>query len=116
MSALAPSPARTAQADPRAGFAGPAWLAVAIVATLPLFWFGLAGLADAWSRPEFSHGPVIPLLSFYLFLREMKAVPPIPATGAPVADRWPGSASSSSRSPSPPSATSSASTTWSSTR
>jgi exosortase D (VPLPA-CTERM-specific) len=90
MSALAPSPARTAQADPRAGFAGPAWLAVAIVATLPLFWFGLAGLADAWSRPEFSHGPVIPLLSFYLFLREMKAVPPVPATGAPVADRWPG--------------------------
>ena len=33
---------------------------------------------------EFSHGPVIPVLSFYLFLREMKFVPP--AT-APVTDR-----------------------------
>ena len=60
---------------------------LACLATLPLFWFGLVGLADAWSRPEFSHGPVIPLLSFYMFLREMKAVPP---PTAPVADRWPG--------------------------
>ncbi len=66
---------------------GAAWLAFAVVGTLPLFWYGLVGLADAWARPEFSHGPVIPVLSFYMFLREMKAVPP-PAH--PVADRWPG--------------------------
>ncbi len=66
---------------------GAFWLLAATLAALPLFRFGLAGLAEAWSRPEFSHGPVIPVLSFYLFLREMKAVPP-PA--APVADRWPG--------------------------
>jgi exosortase D (VPLPA-CTERM-specific) len=63
------------------------WLALAILSTLPLFWIGLTGLAEAWSRPEFSHGPVIPLLSFYMFLREMKAVPPPEAS---VADRWPG--------------------------
>ena len=67
--------------------AGPAWLALAILATLPLFWLRAPGLAEAWSRPEFSHGPVIPCLSFYMFLRELKAVPP--AT-APVTDRWPG--------------------------
>lgn len=67
--------------------AGAAWLAFAIIATLPLFRFGLAGLAEAWSKPEFSHGPVIPVLSFYMFLREMKAVPP---PGQPVTDRWPG--------------------------
>ena len=66
---------------------GAAWLAFAVVGTLPLFWYGLVGLADAWARPEFSHGPVIPVLSFYMFLREMKAVPP-PAH--PVTDRWPG--------------------------
>lgn len=71
------------------GIAGAAWLLVAVVATLPLFGFGLAGLAEAWARPEFSHGPVIPVLSFYMFLREMKAVPPLPA-GTPVPDRWPG--------------------------
>ena len=64
---------------------GPAWLALAVLATLPLFGFGLRGLAEAWARPEFSHGPVIPVLSFYLFLHELKRVPP-----APAADRWPG--------------------------
>ena len=70
-----------------AGGTGPFWLAFAILAGLPLFFLGLAGLAEAWARPEFSHGPVIPLLSFYLFLREMRAVPPVPG---PVGDRWPG--------------------------
>jgi exosortase D (VPLPA-CTERM-specific) len=69
----------------RLGLAGPAWLALAVLATLPLFGLGLRGLAEAWARPEFSHGPVIPVLSFYLFLHELKRVPP-----APAADRWPG--------------------------
>ena len=64
--------------------AGLAWFLVAILAALPLFWIGFTGLAAAWSRPEYSHGPVIPLLSFYMFLREMREVPP--ATG-PVTDR-----------------------------
>jgi exosortase D (VPLPA-CTERM-specific) len=66
---------------------GVAWFALAIVSTLPLFWFGFTGLASEWAKPEFSHGPIIPLLSFYMFLREMKFVPP-PA--GPVTDRWPG--------------------------
>lgn len=65
------------------------WLALAVTSALPLFWFGLAGLAEEWARPEFSHGPVIPVLSFYMFLRETKALPP--AKG-PVTDRWPGAA------------------------
>jgi exosortase len=73
--------------DSLAALAGPAWLAFAVLATLPLFAFGLTGLAEAWSRPEFSHGPVIPCLSFYMFLHELKAVPP---ASAPVTDRWPG--------------------------
>jgi exosortase D (VPLPA-CTERM-specific) len=87
MSSATPSApsAGTAGVAPRP--AGAAWLGFAILATLPLFWFGLVGLAEAWSRPEFSHGPVIPLLSFYMFLREMKAVPP---PQAPPGDRWPG--------------------------
>ncbi|MGH9270616.1 MAG: exosortase, partial [Ilumatobacteraceae bacterium] len=65
------------------------WLGLAVVSTLPLFWFGFHGLAQEWSRPEFSHGPVIPALSFYMFLRECKFVPP---PSAPVTDRWPGAA------------------------
>lgn len=67
--------------------AGMVWFFLAIVSALPLFRLGLSGLASEWARPEYSHGPVIPVLSFYMFLREMKFVPP-PA--APVTDRWPG--------------------------
>lgn len=70
-----------------ANWQGVFWLALAVVSTLPLFWFGFNGLAREWARPEFSHGPVIPILSFYMFLRELKFMPP-PAT--PVTDRWPG--------------------------
>ena len=82
---------RTMAAEAAAGWnpAGVFWLAVAVVATLPLFGFGLAGLAAAWTRPEYSHGPVIPILSFYMFLHELKAVPPAP-DGARVGNRWPG--------------------------
>ena len=56
--------------------AGTAWFILTVLSALPLFWFGLAGLADEWARPEYSHGPVIPVLSFYMYLRELKAVPP----------------------------------------
>lgn len=66
---------------------GPFWFLFCVLAALPLFWFGLTGLATAWARPEFSHGPIIPILSFYMYLREMKAVPP---PSAPVTDRTPG--------------------------
>ena len=72
-----------AEFNPRGVF----WFAVAVVAALPLFWLGFRGLAVEWTRPEYSHGPIIPILSFYMFLREAKAVPP---PSAPVTDRWPG--------------------------
>jgi exosortase D (VPLPA-CTERM-specific) len=78
-----PLPALPAQATSLRGLL---WLGLAVVSALPLFFLGLEGLAAAWSTPEYSHGPVIPLLSFYMFLKEMKAVPPAVA----VADRWPG--------------------------
>jgi exosortase D (VPLPA-CTERM-specific) len=61
--------------------------ALCCLGALPLFWSGLIHLGEAWSRPEYSHGPVIPMLSFYMFLRELKAVPP---PLRPVSDRGPG--------------------------
>ena len=67
--------------------AGVLWFVLAVVAGLPLFWIGFTGLAAAWSRPEYSHGPIIPCLSFYIFLREMRFVPPV---AGPVTDRTPG--------------------------
>ena len=50
---------------------------------------GLAALAEAWSMPEYSHGPLIPLISLWLFLRERRDAPPDADTGGA---RWPGAA------------------------
>jgi len=58
-----------------------------IAGSLPVFWIGFASLAAAWSTPEYSHGPLIPVISLYLFLREMRREPQgARAEGA----RWPG--------------------------
>lgn len=58
-----------------------------IVVSLPIFWIGHVSLALAWSTAEYSHGPLIPLISLYLFLRELRRMPP-PAPNARL--RWPG--------------------------
>lgn len=46
-------------------------LALAAV-SLPIFWIGLESLVRAWSTPEYSHGWLIPIISLYLFLRELR--------------------------------------------
>ncbi|MEM7669086.1 MAG: VPLPA-CTERM-specific exosortase XrtD [Pseudomonadota bacterium] len=56
-------------------------------AALPIFWFGFESLARAWSTPEYSHGPIIPLISLYLFLRELRTAPPDEGGRK---RRWPG--------------------------
>lgn len=77
----------TAVRPPLASAAGPALLIACAAASLILFWPGLASLVDAWAVPEYSHGPIIPLISTFLFLREMRHAPPV---AGPIADRWPG--------------------------
>jgi exosortase D (VPLPA-CTERM-specific) len=67
--------------------AGALLMAVNIAAAVAVFWYGILSLFDAWQKPEYSHGPIIPLLSAFMFLREMKAVPPV---AEPVRDRWVG--------------------------
>ncbi len=54
---------------------------------VPIFWFGFESLARAWATPEYSHGPIIPLISLYLFLRELRAAP---ADDGRPKRRWPG--------------------------
>ena len=68
--------------------AGLFWLTLLVAASLPVFWIGIVSLGKAWSTPEYSHGPLIPLISLYLFLRELRHSPPAPA-GTPV-NRRPG--------------------------
>ena len=55
--------------------------------SVPIFWFGFESLVSAWSTPEYSHGPIIPLISLYLFLRELRAAP---ADDVANRVRWPG--------------------------
>ncbi len=63
------------------------WLVLAILAAGFFFQDGLAALLKAWQLPEYSHGPLIPVLSALLFLRQLKEYPPTPGQ---VDDRWPG--------------------------
>ncbi len=48
---------------------------------------GLNALLTAWKLPEYSHGPLIPVLSGLLFLRQLKDVP---IQTGPINDRWVG--------------------------
>ncbi len=66
---------------------GLVWFAVALLSAGVYFQTGVAALADAWTLPEYSHGPLIPLLSMFLFLRHLKRVPILPG---PVTDRGAG--------------------------
>lgn len=59
-----------------------------LLVALPLFWSGFVSLAQAWSTPEYSHGPLIPLISLYLFLRELRDKPA--TVEGEAKKRWPG--------------------------
>ncbi len=72
---------------PLASVSGPFVLMAATVAAFVVFWVGFVSLKDAWALPEYSHGPLIPFISLFLFLRELRDVP---AVSRPVTDRWPG--------------------------
>lgn len=63
------------------------WFALLCLGSIPIFWLGFQSLGRAWMTPEYSHGPLIPLISLYLFLRELRRKP-LPAET--VTDRWPG--------------------------
>jgi len=63
------------------------WLGVALLGAAVFFVDGLEKLGQEWQRPEYSHGPLIPILSAFLFLRQLKSVP---VNMGPVTDRWAG--------------------------
>lgn len=67
--------------------AGVMWLGLLVLAACFYFYDGLDALLLAWQKPEYSHGPLIPVLSLFLFLRQLKEVP---VNTGPVSDRWTG--------------------------
>lgn len=62
---------------------GLGWFALLVLTAIPIFWLGFVSLGQAWITPEYSHGPLIPLISLYLFLRELRQDTSPPATIAP---------------------------------
>jgi len=67
---------------------GIALFALLVLGSIPIFWMGFVSLGKAWVTPEYSHGPLIPVISLYLFLRELRAMPR-PNRDEKV-NRWPG--------------------------
>ena len=63
------------------------WLTLAILGAGVFFADGLDALLAAWQLPEYSHGPLIPVLSALLFLRQLKEVP---VDTGPKRNRWVG--------------------------
>ncbi len=66
---------------------GPLLLLISVIAAFFFFREGIDALLQAWKLPEYSHGPLIPVLSALLFLRQLKTVPVDPN---PASDPWPG--------------------------
>ncbi|NOD95204.1 VPLPA-CTERM-specific exosortase XrtD [Ruegeria sp. HKCCD4884] len=85
------SPGKTLEAArrvlPEINATGLFWFALLLLGSLPIFWIGIVSLGAAWSTPEYSHGPLIPVISLYLFLRELRNFPP---PNPVIHDRWPG--------------------------
>ncbi len=71
---ISPASARSLSLNPL----GLAWFALLVISAIPMFWLGFTSLAAAWVTPEYSQGPIIPLISLYLFLRELRHSPPAP--------------------------------------
>ncbi|MDO6736052.1 VPLPA-CTERM-specific exosortase XrtD [Octadecabacter sp. 1_MG-2023] len=63
------------------------WFLVAVIGAGIFFANGIDALLEAWQLPEYSHGPLIPVLSAFLFLKQLKDYPINPDVAR---NRWPG--------------------------
>lgn len=66
---------------------GMLWLVIATLGAFVFFSNGINAMLTAWQLPEYSHGPLIPVISAFLFVRELKAHP---VDLNPNKIRWPG--------------------------
>jgi exosortase D (VPLPA-CTERM-specific) len=61
---------------PQINWSGVGLLIALIALAVPVYWTGFVMLGSAWITPEYSHGPLIPVISMYLFLRERRLITP----------------------------------------
>ncbi|MCB1431856.1 MAG: archaeosortase/exosortase family protein, partial [Alphaproteobacteria bacterium] len=59
-------------------------LLFAILGVVAFFWDGGAALIEGWSRPEYSYGPLVPFVSAFMLLREIRDRPPLLEGGSRV--------------------------------
>lgn len=64
--------------------AGFAYLIIMAIGMALYFRDGIVSLLAAWSKPEYSHGPLIPLVAGYLILREVRDNPSPAGKGSEV--------------------------------
>lgn len=60
---------------PQINWGGVGLLIALIAVSVPIYASAFGLLGAAWITPEYSHGPLIPLISLYLFLREQRITP-----------------------------------------
>ena len=70
--------ADTSRAQP-INWVGLGWFALLLLAAMPIYWIGFVSLGASWLTAEYSYGPLIPLISTYLLLRELRQTPSAPA-------------------------------------
>lgn len=51
------------------------WILVASLGAAAFYWDGLISLGYAWARPEYSYGPLVPLITLYMTLLEINRHP-----------------------------------------
>lgn len=77
-------------AGPASGVAMPAhvlaaawpWLILAAAGLAAFYGEALAALGASWQRPEYSYGPLVPVITGLMILREMHRRPPLPDAGS----------------------------------
>ncbi len=60
---------------------------LALAAMLVFYWDGIVAMVEAWARPEYSFGPLVPLVSAYMLLHEIRRRPLMEDGGSRV-PRW----------------------------
>jgi exosortase D (VPLPA-CTERM-specific) len=58
------------------------WLIVTAAGMAAFYWEALASLGVAWQRPEYSYGPMVPLITAWMTLRQLHRHPPGPEAGS----------------------------------
>ena len=54
------------------------WVILIGIGMMAFFWDGLVSLLQAWARPEYSYGPLVPVITAYMTLRELHRDPVTP--------------------------------------